>query len=63
MALLRHPDTGEEWEVEGEIPVSATYIVEGYDEEEDAFWEEVRIDLEGVSWEVVDDDVDRRTIG
>lgn len=63
MAVLRHPETGEEQEVEGEIPVSATYMVEGYDEEQDEFWQEVRVDLEGESWEVVDDGADYQTLG
>jgi hypothetical protein len=47
MARVRHPDTGEEREVQGEIPHFAIYSVEGED----------RVDIDGQSWIVVDDGV------
>lgn len=63
MAILKHPGSGETKEIEGELPFHAVYRVEGYDEEEDEAWSEDRIDIEGVSWIVVDDGVDMVTIG
>lgn len=33
MAVLEHVDTGEQVEVEGELPFGATYVIEGYDED------------------------------
>ena len=61
MALLRHPETGEEREIDGEVPITHQYLVEGYDEDE--LWEEPRVDLDGDSWIVVDDGVDTFTTG
>lgn len=58
MAILEHPQTGERIELEGELPFGATYMVEGYDEENDELWEEARIDLDGVSYIVIDDGVE-----
>jgi hypothetical protein len=58
MATLKHPETGEKREIEGELPFHAVYRVEGYDEEKDESWDEERIDVGGVSWIVLDDGVD-----
>lgn len=63
MAVIEHPDTGERKEIEGEIPFFATYGVEGYDEEEDEFWQEDRVDIDGESWIVIDDGVEMATLG
>jgi len=63
MAVLKHPDTGERVEIDGEIPHHAMYQVEGYDEENDELWEETRVDLDGESYIVVDDGVEMFTTG
>lgn len=57
MAILEDPDTGEQKEIDGEVPMFATYRIEGYDEEEDEYWEEDRIEFEGKEWIVVDNGV------
>ena len=57
MAVIKDPDSGERIEIEGEIPIFATYQVEGYDEENDEYWEELRVDFEGKSHIVIDDGV------
>jgi hypothetical protein len=58
MAVLEHLQTGERRELDGELPFGATYVVEGYDEENDELWEEERIDLDGEEYKVIDDGVD-----
>ena len=63
MAVLKHPKTGEKKEIEGELPFGAVYRVEGYDEETGELWGEERIDIDGVSWIVVDDGVDMVSTG
>lgn len=63
MALLEHVETGEQVEVEGEIPFGASYTVEGYDEETEEAWDEERIQLDGEEYIVIDDGVDMVTLG
>ncbi|WP_435066258.1 hypothetical protein [Halobaculum sp. EA56] len=63
MAILKHPETGERKQIDGEIPFGATYGVEGYDEEQEEFWEQVRVDIDGESWIVVDDGTDMVSLG
>lgn len=53
----RRPKTGEQKEIDGEIPVFAIYRIEGYDEEEEEPWEEERVEYEGKEWIVVDNGV------
>lgn len=53
MAILRHPETGEKREIDGEIPFHAIYRVEGTDDDGE-LWEEDRVDIEGTSWIVED---------
>ena len=55
--MLKHPKTGEEKEIEGQIPLDVVYRVEGYDEKEDEAWHEDRIDIGGTPWIVIDDSV------
>lgn len=62
MATLKHPETGEKKEIQGELPFHAVYRVEGYDEEEDEAWHEDRIDIDGVSWIVADNGADMTQI-
>lgn len=63
MAILEHVETGERVEVDGELPFGATYLVEGYDEEQDELWEEERVELDGEEYVVVDDGVKMVTLG
>lgn len=57
MAVLRHTETGEEREIEGEIPHHAIYRVEGIDDDGE-LWDEQRVEFEGTEWIVVDDGVE-----
>jgi len=62
MAVLEHIQTGERREIDGELPFGASYLVEGYDEENDELWEEERVDLNGETYVVIDDGVEMATI-
>jgi len=57
MAVLRHPETGEKREVEGEIPVYRQYLVESFDEN-DELVQTPHVDLDGTAWIVEDDGVE-----
>lgn len=57
MALLRHPETGETREIEGEIPIFHQYLVESFDED-DNLVETPYVDLDGTSWIIEDDGVE-----
>jgi hypothetical protein len=57
MAVLKHPETGEKREVEGEIPIHHQYLVEGFDED-DEFVQTPYVDLDGQPWIIVDDGVE-----
>lgn len=57
MAVLRHPETGEKREIEGEIPVFHQYLVESFDED-DNLVETPYVDFDGASWIVEDDGVE-----
>lgn len=63
MAVLESVKTGERVEIDGEIPFGAGYVVEGYDEDNDEYWEEERVEMNGTEYIVVDDGVDMVTIG
>lgn len=63
MAVLKHIQTGERREIDGELPFGASYVVEGYDEENDELWEEERVDLDGETYVVIDDGVDMVSLG
>ncbi|MFC7139260.1 hypothetical protein ACFQMA_05335 [Halosimplex aquaticum] len=63
MAVLEHIQTGERREIDGELPFGASYVVEGYDEENDELWEEERVDLDGETYIVIDDGVEMFTTG
>ena len=57
MAVLRHPETGEKREVEGEVPIFSQYLVESFDEDGNLV-ETPYVDFEGTSWIVEDSGVE-----
>lgn len=62
MAVLRHPETGEKREVEGEVPWHLMYTVESFDEN-DELVQQKHVDLDGTAWIVEDDGVERFETG
>jgi hypothetical protein len=58
MAVLRHPDTDEKREIEGEVPIFRQYLVESFDDETDELIQTPYVDFEGESWIVEDDGVE-----
>jgi len=62
MAVLRHPDTGETREIEGEIPIFKQYLVESFDED-DELVQTPYVDIDGQPWIIEDDGVDTFTTG
>ena len=57
MAVLKHPDTGEKREIEGEIPAFRQYLVESFDDDGNLV-QTPYVDFEATSWIVEDDGVE-----
>lgn len=62
MAVLRHPETGEKRQIDGEVPIFRQYLVESFDEN-DELVQTPMVDFEGESWVVEDSGVEMFTTG